>query len=67
MNINEMNRYRNKMHHKAVFHMRDGTTVEGYMQPWDEETGYVYLTKEDSSSGGKLQIADIQNISFPED
>jgi hypothetical protein len=67
MTINEINRYRDKMHHRAVFHMKDGSKVEGYMQPWDEESGYVYLTKEDSTSGGKLLIADVQNITFPDD
>ncbi len=51
-------------HHHAVFTMSDGSTVEGYMQPNDKE--YVYLTKLDGTSGGKLAIADIKSVEFPD-
>jgi hypothetical protein len=57
--------YKHKMHHHAIFNMADGSTVEGNMQPWDDE--YVYLTLNEGASGGKVKIADIKRIEFPDE
>lgn len=65
MTINQLNNYKNRMHHKAVFNLKDGSKTEGFMQPWDDE--FVYLTLNEGSSGGKVKIADIVSISFPND
>ena len=51
-------------HHHAIFHLRDGTTREGYMQPNDSQA--VYLTALDGTSGGKILLEDIQSVEFPE-
>lgn len=53
-----------KFHHKAVFTLSDGTTVEGYMQPFDDT--YVYTTDLDGTAGKRIALADIKNISFPD-
>jgi hypothetical protein len=45
--------------------MVDGSTIEGNMQPWDDE--YVYLTLNEGASGGKVKIADIKRIEFPDE
>lgn len=65
MTNREIQSYRNRMHHFAKFYMQDGSTVEGNMQPFDDE--YVYLTLEGGKSGGKLKISEIQRIEFPND
>jgi hypothetical protein len=58
MNIREFEqRFSGKIHHKAVFTMKDGSKTEGYAQPNDQE--YVYLTSLDGASGGKVHIEDI--------
>ena len=54
-----------KFHHHAVFHLQDGTTKEGYMQPNDDQ--FVYLTTLSGESGGAVAIADITSVEFPED
>lgn len=57
--------YRHKIHHHAVFKLTDGSTKEGYMQPWDEN--YVYLTALDGTSAGRVELESIRSIDFPED
>lgn len=54
-----------KIHHRAVFYLFNGTTKEGYLQPWDDKK--VYLTTLEGKSGGNILISEIQRISFPDD
>ncbi len=60
----DMERYKNKMHHRAVFTLTDGTSKEGYMQPWDDE--FVYLTTLDGGSAGRVALAEVKNVTFPD-
>ena len=64
MSRNEFeNRMSGHMHHFARFVLNDGTTKEGYAQPNDGTN--VFLTALDGTSGGKVAIADIREMSFP--
>ncbi len=64
MTRQQIERYKHFMHHRAVFHLRDGTTKEGYMQPFDNEK--VYITTIDGTSAGSIKLEDIARIEFPE-
>jgi hypothetical protein len=52
------------IHHHAIVKLQDGSTKEGYMQPFDNER--VYFTSLDGTSGGSALISDITSIEFPE-
>lgn len=66
MNSQQMERVcRGKVHHRAIIRKQDGTSAEGYLQPWDED--FVYLTTLDGGSAGKVALADITNIEFPDE
>ena len=65
MTHREVERYKHKMHHLAVFHMKDGQDITGNMQPWDDE--YIYITINNGAAGGKVKISEIQRIEFPND
>jgi hypothetical protein len=59
------NRVRGRFHHHAIFHLEDGSTKEGYMQPNDDQN--VYLTTLDGQSGGSVKISEIKSIEWPDD
>jgi hypothetical protein len=57
-------RTQGKIHHHAVVKLQNGETIEGYMQPFDDEK--VYFTNLDGLSGGSAIITNIVSIEFPE-
>lgn len=66
MNSREFNRKMSgKIHHLAKITLNDGSTKEGYIQPPDDQ--YAYLTALDGTTGGKVAIADIKQLDFPND
>lgn len=64
MNKWDMERYHDKMHHRAVFTLTDGSKKEGYMQPFDQEQ--VAVTNLDGSGGFYIQLKDIVDVQFPD-
>lgn len=61
----DMERYKSKIHHHAIFTLNDGTTKEGMIQPFDDEQ--VAVTGLDGVGGFYIKLADIKSISFPDD
>lgn len=62
MSPRELQRYRQVMHHRVVVHKNDGSSVEGYLQPWSETTLYLTPLGDAQGEAIRVAIADISTI-----
>ncbi len=58
----ELEQFKHRMHHRVTITKNDGSTVDGYIQPWSETI--VYLTPLENVTGQAIAIAisDIKGI-----
>jgi hypothetical protein len=62
MTLNELERFKQIMHHHVIITKNDGSTVEGYIQPWSQTTVYLSPLGDATGEAIKVAIFDIQRI-----